>query len=71
MVLALAAGVVHHDELAVSVHDHLTSVAALRENGIAQPNQALGARLERALLDLAARQRADVEGAHRELRTGS
>ena len=69
MVLALATGVVHHDELAVAVHDDLAAVAALRENRVAQANEALGARLERALLDLAARRGAtDVERAHRELR---
>ena len=46
------------------------AVAALRENRVAQANEALGARLERALLDLAARRSAtDVERTHRELRS--
>ena len=44
-------------------------VALLGEVGVAEPHDALGARLERRLLDLAARRRAtDVERAHRELR---
>ena len=49
-----------------------TDGAVLRlrdELRVAQADDALGARLERALLDLAARRRAtDVERAHRELR---
>ncbi len=68
VVLALAAGVVHDDELAVAVHDDDGAVLLLGELRVAQAHGAFGARLERALLDLAARRRAtDVERAHREL----
>ncbi len=72
MVLALATGVVHHDELAVAVHHHhACRRACVDELRVAQAHDAFGARLERALLDLAAgRRTTDVEGAHRELRTG-
>ena len=68
VVLALAAGVVDEDDLAVTVHDD-RAVLLLRDVRVADADVALVARLERALLDLAARRRAaDVEGAHRELR---
>src|SRR5512135_2225189 len=68
MVLALATRVVHDHQLAVAVHHHHAGVGLGRGLGVAQPNDALGARLERALLDLSARGRAtDVERAHGEL----
>src|SRR5690606_14792591 len=54
-----------------TVHDRDGAVAAAREVGAADADEALGARLDRALLDLAARRSAaDVEGAHRELGAG-
>ena len=58
------------DELAVAVHHHRRCRPALRDElRVAEAHDAFGARLERALLDLAARRRAtDVERAHRELR---
>ena len=70
VVLALAAGVVDDDELAVAVHDHRRCRRVfVGEVRAADAHDAFGARLERALLDLAARRRAtDVERAHRELR---
>ena len=70
VVLALAAGVVDDDELAVAVHDDDRAVLALRRAlALRKRDDAFGARLERALLDLAARRRTtDVERAHRELR---
>ena len=70
VVLALAAGVVDDDELAVAVHDHHACRRdASRDSALREADDALGARLERALLDLAARRRTtDVERAHRELR---
>ncbi len=69
--LALATRVVHHDELAVAVHHHHRAVALAHELRVAEMHHAFGARLERALLDLAARRRTtDVEGAHGELRAG-
>ena len=67
--LALAAGVVDDDELAVAVHDDAVPSRFLATFAFADADDAFGARLERALLDLAARRRAtDVERAHRELR---
>ena len=69
VMLALAAGVVDDDELAVAVHDADGAVALRGEVRVADADEAFVARLERALLDLAARRRAtDVERAHRELR---
>src|SRR6185369_8162562 len=69
VVLAFATGVVHDHELAVAIHDHDAAVVALGELGVLEVHGAFSARLERALLDLAARCRTtDVEGAHRELR---
>src|SRR5690606_36187329 len=63
--------VVHHDELAVAVHHHDGAVALAHGLRVAQAHGALGAGLERALLDLAAGGRTtDVEGPHRELRAG-
>src|SRR5690606_37281038 len=71
VMLALAARVVHHHELAVAVHHHDGAVALAHGLRVAQTYGAFGAGLERALLDLAARRRAtDVEGPHRELRAG-
>src|SRR5690606_18408604 len=64
-------GVVDDDELAVAVHDRHAAVTPLGEVRAADADEALGARLDRGLLDLAARRRAaDVERAHRELRAG-
>ena len=69
MVLALAAGVVDEDDLAVAVHDDDVPSCFLRDVRVADAHVAFVARLERALLDLAARRRAaDVERPHRELR---
>ena len=53
----------------MAVHHHDGAVLRLRDElRVAQADDAFGARLERALLDLAARRRAtDVERAHREL----
>src|SRR5579863_8168599 len=66
--LALAARVVDEDDLAVTVHDD-GAVRLLRHVRVPDADVALVARLERALLDLAARRRAtDVERAHCELR---
>ena len=68
MVLALAAGVVDDDDLAVAVHHADGAVLLDGEGRVADADEALVARLERALLDLAAgRRAADVERAHREL----
>ena len=71
MVLTLAAGVVHDNELAVSIHHDHRSVTLTHELRVAQTHRALCTGLERVLLDLAARRRAtDMERTHRELRTG-
>src|SRR5690606_8034600 len=55
VVLALATGVVHDHQLTVAVHHHDGAVLLAGELRVAELDRALGARLERALLDLAAR----------------
>ena len=53
----------------MAVHDRDGAVTTLGEVRAADADEAFGARLDRALLDLAARRRStDVERAHRELR---
>src|SRR6185312_8184890 len=63
-------GLVDDDDLAVAVHDaHDVVLLRLGEVRAADADEAFVARLERALLDLAARRSAtDVERTHRELR---
>src|SRR6185369_9389457 len=69
VMLALATGVVHDHEFAVAIHDHDAAVLLLGQLGVLEVHGAFSARLERGLLDLAARCRAtDVERTHRELR---
>jgi hypothetical protein len=68
--LALAAGGVDDDELAVAVHHHVLAVLAVRRSRLLQrtrPSYGSRGRSPRPCREPGA---ADVEGAHRELRAG-
>ena len=66
--LALAAGLVDDDELAVAVHDDPVVLSRLTTLDVLELDDAVVARLERRLLGADLTDAADVERTHRQLR---